>query len=162
MDWIWIVKSMLANLKGKSVGDDADTEEISYRATYAADLYHLPVWALPAFDAIRFTNRAAGMGSAGPAAAQAIIGSYRLHAHFDSYDPKTKTAGVQFTLNNPMTRTSATRDPSAAGYQKGESNPLMAKVSEMGLDFAPRGQKDAAMTVRWRDQIKMTYPLKTK
>lgn len=162
MDWIWIVKSMLANLKGKSVGDDADTEEISYRATYAADLYHLPVWALPAFDAIRFTNRAAGMESAGPAAAQAIFGSYRLHARFDSYDPRTKTAGVQFTLNNPMTRTSATRDPSAAGYQKGESNPLMAKVSEMGLDFAPRGQKDAAMTVRWRDQIKMTYPLKIK
>lgn len=97
-----------------------------------------------------------------PAAARAILGSYGLHARFDSYGPKTKTAGVQFTLNDPMTRASATLDARAARYQKGESNPLMAKISEVGLDFAPRGQEDAAMTVRWGDQIKMTYPLKTK
>ncbi|MFF9479053.1 RHS repeat domain-containing protein [Streptomyces sp. NPDC014733] len=162
MDWIWIVKAMLANLKGKSVGDEADANSISYHATYAADLYHLPVWALPAFDGIRFTDRALGMDSAGPAAAQAILGSYTLRAQFDSYDAKTQTAGVTFTLKNPMTRTSATRDPSASGYEKGEGNPLLKRVSEMGLDFAPGGQKDAFMAVHWRDQIKMRHPLNDK
>ncbi|MFI7100861.1 RHS repeat domain-containing protein [Streptomyces sp. NPDC050161] len=162
MDWIQIVKLMLANFEGKAVGDSVGGGAINYHATSAADLYHIPVWALPAFDAIRFTDRAVGMDAAGPAAAQAILGSYTLRARFDSYDTKTKNAGVTFTLKNPMTRASATRDASASGYEKGKSNSLMEKVSEMGLDFAPRGQRDAAMTVRWRDQVKMTHPLKIK
>ncbi|WP_461070381.1 hypothetical protein [Streptomyces pseudoechinosporeus] len=68
-------------------------------------------------------------------------------------------AQVQFTLTNPMTTESATRDPSAEGYASGKQSGGMASMFGMFKSFFPNGQQPTQITVTWSTWINMDDPL---
>lgn len=64
-------------------------------------------------------------------------------------------AQVQFTVANPMTVESATRDP-INGYKGGGSVAPLRAVSDNLREQFPGGQKDVNVTITWSEEIVYT------
>ncbi len=63
-----------------------------------------------------------------------------------------QAAEVEFTLENPMTVESATRDP-IAGYGDGGSVGILSDISGRLKREFPKGQKEIDLTVTWTEEV---------